>query len=520
MGQVETITKHQESEISALLSLGRQILEAPANTALITKDSPEAGPKLTKSLDQLLRAGHQIHFVEYQGKEYIFKVFADLGKHSPKRHGFGRRLGFFFDNWLKNPAKRSYLGACTLKELDIPAIQPLAVLHGRWGIHRRGVFIYESIRSQYSAKDWLKSGLTDAQTNNTLKQICQITRSLEKSGYHFADFKLDNLLVEQRGSSFKLILIDTDEVLKAWSNKLPLPKCWQKLLNLWHLRRLKPQAPLDMEFLECHLSDRFHPYDLGTWKLIRDFQPNPFKWLKKNNKKARYHYRGYELLTHMSQDEAKLLLDSLLDQNYTVLKTYKDSQRSHSQHLLTHDGQNLVFKKPLTQYKRLGHRLRNIFFEGEANQQYLSMRLLHKLSLYGPEALLAAEKKNTLGIPTEGLVVYKHVQGQPAEANNAAHVEIIAKDLLKLHSYGYTRDDPRLNNYLINNNQVVFIDCILKQPVFFRKTRLRMEFIKFLRRYPEAFQYLHPKEQQSPAFHLTQKIKNIGRKNKKEKGAK
>ncbi|SFB84107.1 Lipopolysaccharide kinase (Kdo/WaaP) family protein [Marinospirillum celere] len=519
MHQVQVTTFSNDADVPALLELGKRLLNTPAVQPENPDPAQSTAPKITHSLNKLLRAGHQIHFVQYQGREYIFKVFADLGQHSP-----GRRLGFFIDSWLKNPAEKSYQGACKLKELGIPAIEPVAHLSGRWGIHRRGLFIYESVQAQYSLKEWLNSDVSSQQRKESIHQLCQITRQLEASDYHFADFKLDNILVEENSdTNFRLVLIDTDEVLKSRLKKLaPLPKHWKKWLSLWHLRRLKPKAPLDMQFLKCHLAENHHPYDLGTWRLIRNFQPNPAKWLKRKKRKEsrnRFTYRAYRITTHLPQEQAEAILDSFLDENYKVLATYKNSKRSCSQRVKTSDKQDLVFEQPQAQYQRLGYKIRNLFKAGEAVQQYSSMRLLQSLALQGPEALLAAEKP-VKGLPKKGLVVYRHAEGEAADPDNPQHVKIIATALLHLHSYGYTRDDPRLNNYLINKGQPIFIDFLLEQPLLFRKTRLRMEFIKFLRRYPEAIEFLSASERTSKSFRLTQLVKNLGQRKKKSKRAK
>lgn len=281
MHKVQATTSSNDTDITALLELGKRLLNAPAVQPENPDPAQSTAPKITHSLNKLLRAGHQIHFVQYQGREYIFKVFADLGQHSP-----GRRLGFFIDSWLKNPAEKSYQGACKLKELGIPAIQPVAHLSGRWGIHRRGLFIYESVQAQHSLKAWLKSDLNSQQTEESIRQLCQITRQLEASDYHFADFKLDNILVEENSTTnFRLVLIDTDEVLKSRLKKwAPLPKHWKKWLSLWHLRRLKPKAPLDIEFLKCHFGESYQQEDLANWYRVRRFQPNPVKWLRRKKK--------------------------------------------------------------------------------------------------------------------------------------------------------------------------------------------------------------------------------------------
>ncbi|MBE0508888.1 MAG: hypothetical protein IBX50_19560 [Marinospirillum sp.] len=285
MAALQIDTYYNHTQIKSLLDYGEKILQQPHNVE--QENHSENLPRVTKTLNNLLRAGHQIHFVEYQGKEYVFKVFADLGEYSPERHSYGRRVAFFLDNWIKNPARRSYQGAYTLKELNIPAIQPLAALSGRWGIHRRGLFIYESVQAEYNLKKWLKFGLSEHKIQAALEQLCKITRQLEICKYHFSDFKMDNILVEIKNTNnFTLTLIDTDEVINSVLKKYALlPKKWNLWLNLWHLRRLKPVAPLDEEFLRCHLGENYHPDHLETWRRFRRFQPNPIKWLKRKKKK-------------------------------------------------------------------------------------------------------------------------------------------------------------------------------------------------------------------------------------------
>jgi len=264
------------NEIAALLEFGQKLLEQP-NQAEQPVIATSGQPNITKSLNKVLRAGHQLHFVHYKGQEYVFKVFADLNQHSR-----GRRLDFFLQSWLKNPARRSYQGAYTLQKLNIPAIQPLACLWVRYGIHRRGLFIYESVQAEYSLKSWLESSLSEEQMESTLNLLCQITRKLEASNYYFADLKLSNILVKTTDKDCQLVLIDTDDILKSPYKHLKwLPEPLVETIKLWHLRRLKPDSTLSKRLMEKHWPEKNTLKVLKKWYALRNIQTNPIKLIKR-----------------------------------------------------------------------------------------------------------------------------------------------------------------------------------------------------------------------------------------------
>ncbi|WP_114416430.1 lipopolysaccharide kinase InaA family protein [Marinospirillum perlucidum] len=275
--QIETCSNQADQQ--PLIDFGARLLAHPEDPEQLASDTP--GPQITKSLNKVLRAGHQLHFVSYQGQEYIFKVFADLGQ-----HGLGRRLDFFIKSWLQNPAQRSYHGALRLQQLEIPAIQPIACLNGRFGLHRRGLFIYKSVAAQQSLKTWLEGSPTPEVTEASLEQLACITRALEASSYHFADLKMSNILVEENSEGFRLVLIDTDDVILSHSKHWPwLPAKLQKAIKLWNLRRLKPNHELSLRFMAKHWPEEDTESAVNSWYTLRNIQANPLKWMKRKLRK-------------------------------------------------------------------------------------------------------------------------------------------------------------------------------------------------------------------------------------------
>ena len=202
---------HSPSDMQALINLAQQILHTPYLKPSSTPSNSK--PYRLESRLSLHRAGHQIHFICHKGQNYVFKIFADLGKYSPKHFSFSRRLGFFFNNWIKNPAQKSYQGALALRREGLPTLEPVAYIWRRYGLHRRGLLIYRKLEAQHSLQSWLASDLNPSQQKQSLHQLAQIVCRLEKSDLAVGDFKLDNLLViQQPNATFTIKLIDTDEV--------------------------------------------------------------------------------------------------------------------------------------------------------------------------------------------------------------------------------------------------------------------------------------------------------------------
>lgn len=213
-----------------------------------------------------------------------------------------------------------------------------------------------------------------------------------------------------------------------------------------------------------------------------------------------------DLLSSQSLDEAQRLLREIRNPPADS-QVYKDNHRTLVMTWTRTDGQQIIYKEPREHYHGWFRFLRNQLRTCEAFDLFQSLERLNQLGHRAPRPLLAAEKKK-FGFTVSGLVVYEHLEGCKPDTDNPAHMEAITRALLKLHSQGYTRKDPRPHNFLISSSgEALFIDCNLRKPWLFSRLRRISEFHKLYRHHPEAEAWLDEKTRKSLYYRAIKAIK-------------
>lgn len=209
-----------------------------------------------------------------------------------------------------------------------------------------------------------------------------------------------------------------------------------------------------------------------------------------------FHYRSYDVTSTLPEVLAKELVDDCLDKRYEPIKALKDNKHNFVMQVRTPDFPNVIIKEPRKRNKRRWEQIMTLFRPGEAVRVHASHLKLAELGFLCPTPLLAAEYRPRRMV-TDSFLVYEYQEGRPAESKDA---EAVARELQRFHGKGYTRGDPKAQNFLMDQDNVYFIDFKLSKPRFFRKHVTRMEYAHFLHTMPEGINYLSQKEQTSPGF--------------------
>ncbi|HLV77807.1 MAG TPA: hypothetical protein VKY53_07800 [Marinobacter sp.] len=198
----------------------------------------------------------------------------------------------------------------------------------------------------------------------------------------------------------------------------------------------------------------------------------------------------------MPKSVAMSLVDDCLDRNLEVVDELKNNPHNYVARVNSSSVDGLILKEPRKRNKRRWERAMTRFRDGEALRVFDSHTRLEALGFHCPRPVLAAELREG-GVVTESFFLYQFQDGQPATAGDA---ECVAHELQRLHALGYTRGDPKAQNFLIHEGQVYFIDFKLSRPTLFARHSTRMEYAHFLHTMPEGIRYLPEAERNSVGF--------------------
>lgn len=208
-------------------------------------------------------------------------------------------------------------------------------------------------------------------------------------------------------------------------------------------------------------------------------------------------HRGYRLRSMLDESAARQLLDALLEQSYTVKKTFRDSRSTYAVRLLIGD-EDLIHKIPRARLKRTWEKLITVVRDSESFRTFGNLRLMNDLGFKAPIPLLAGEKRRK-GFVNDSFCCYRFAEGKEAGPNDAKQV---ITELLKLHNKGYLRTDAKAANFLITDQGFTFIDFRLKKPSLFPKLKKEMELARLARVYPESSAHIPDNIRSKPSFKL------------------
>ena len=176
---------------------------------------------------------------------------------------------------------------------------------------------------------------------------------------------------------------------------------------------------------------------------------------------------GYKIVSNINKVKAREIVHGLLSENLTFPTILKDHRNSFVGIVQLED-KPCIIKVPLGRNKRLWERFLTLFRPSDAYRCYFSMMKLRSLGLRCPEPILAAQRRR-FGVVVDSFFIYELQEG---EAASSADLNLISKEMIKLHESGYIRSDPKPVNFIKNNDEIYFIDFRLKKPIVFPTLRI------------------------------------------------
>ena len=214
-----------------------------------------------------------------------------------------------------------------------------------------------------------------------------------------------------------------------------------------------------------------------------------------------FKYQQYRIASTLNEADACELTRRVLGGQIEFEQIFRDNRHSFCASF-HHDDRRLVLKITRGRNTRTWERLLTWFRPSECFRIYTSHLRLEHAGFRVPGPVLAAEKR-FLGCVVDGFVIYEFLEGEIAREE---HAQAVLDTLLDLHARGFTRNDPKLVNFVVTDAGIGLIDFKLTKPVLFRRLRTRLELAHFLYRHPDVDVRLPSGLGDEPGFKLTQKI--------------
>lgn len=141
---------------------------------------------------------------------------------------------------------------------------------------------------------------------------------------------------------------------------------------------------------------------------------------------------------------------------YDIIEVFKNDQRSYVA-LIEIDGKKYVLKRPIEKNTRKWQRFLSIFRGSESKREYENIRRINELGFNGATPYLAVEEKKGLMV-VDSYLLYSYLEGREGKTKD---VELISKELKKIHQKGYLHGDSQVMNFLINGEKAYLIDTKL-----------------------------------------------------------
>ena len=165
---------------------------------------------------------------------------------------------------------------------------------------------------------------------------------------------------------------------------------------------------------------------------------------------------------HYCEEGYLPLADDILGGSLDIIKVLKDDNRSRVL-LVNYQGEKLVVKEPREKNRRRWQRFLSIF---RGSSSYLELKNCNKIiesGFLGARGILAVEKTNKFWVE-DSYFVSSYIEGSEGDID---HLEEIARELEKIHSKGYLHGDSQLVNFMVGEDERVYlIDCKLSKNIY------------------------------------------------------
>ena len=214
-----------------------------------------------------------------------------------------------------------------------------------------------------------------------------------------------------------------------------------------------------------------------------------------------YQCQQYRVKSALNQTDACELTRKVVGGQIEFEQVFRDNEHSFCASFRYRD-RHLILKITRSRNTRIWERLLTWFRPSECFRIYASHQQLQQEAFMVPAPVLAAEKRS-FGCVVHGFVVYEFLEGRIARKE---HAQAVLDTLLDLHARGYVRNDPKLVNFIVNDEGIGLIDFKLAKPVLLRQLRIHLELAQFLNKYPKLEMQLPPRLGEEIWFKLAQVI--------------
>lgn len=159
---------------------------------------------------------------------------------------------------------------------------------------------------------------------------------------------------------------------------------------------------------------------------------------------------------YFNERKGRDIFEKIENKKYNLLKVLKDDQRSYVA-LIEIDNEQYVYKQPLEKNRRKWQIFLSIFRGSESRREFENIEKINRTGLNGAVPYLAFEKRKGLAV-IDSYLIYSYIDGRESTFED---IDLISRELEKIHSLGYLHGDSHLNNFLIKDDKVYLIDTKL-----------------------------------------------------------
>lgn len=163
-----------------------------------------------------------------------------------------------------------------------------------------------------------------------------------------------------------------------------------------------------------------------------------------------------KIYLYFNDKKGRDIFERIENKKYNLIKVMKNDQRSYVA-LIEIDGERYVYKQPLEKNRRKWQRFLSIFRGSESRREFENIEKISRVGLNGATPYLAYEERKGLAV-VDSYLIYSYIDGKESTFED---IELISKELTKIHSLGYLHGDSHLNNFLIMDEKVYLIDTKL-----------------------------------------------------------
>ncbi|WP_163470222.1 lipopolysaccharide core heptose(II) kinase RfaY [Fusobacterium sp. IOR10] len=160
-------------------------------------------------------------------------------------------------------------------------------------------------------------------------------------------------------------------------------------------------------------------------------------------------------------DFSKIIYNEFKNNNFEILKTLKDDNRSLVQ-LISIKNQPYILKIPREKNKRKWQRLLSFFREGESKREFKNLKKIKTLGFNSPRPFFSLEYKK-YGMTLDSLLVSEYIPGRESSLDD---LEKVVNTLNKIHSYHFLHGDSQLTNFMVSNNEIFLIDSKFSRNIY------------------------------------------------------